>query len=373
MMKYKRMTLMLVCVLILVMSMPQFASAAGKIELNKDVSLTISYHNDTGGKSVPITSACFAMYRIATVDEYGEFTLTDEFKKYRVDYSLDFDIKGKNDEAWKTLAKTLEGYVSRDALLGKVAVAAEGKTDSAGMLTLRPSSFAAEGSQVKSAAGLYLVLGDRCSQGGYYYDAAPFIVMLPSLDSQTNTWKYDAMAEPKYEVKSIPSHSHTVTRKALKVWNDTANTAARPDTITVQLLRNGMVYQTATLSKSNNWQYTWTGLSSAYNWTVAELTPSKYTVGIVQEGITFVLTNTYTPPDEPNIPEIPSGSDDPNTPNKPGGSEYTGNHNSPATSAKLPQTGQLWWPVPILIAGGLLMIVCGLVRARSTEDERYRN
>lgn len=378
--KYRRMTAVLVCVLILVMSMPQLASAAGKIELNKDVSLTISYHDDTSGKSVPITAARFAMYRIATVDEYGEFTLTDEFTKYRVDYKLDFDITGKNDEAWRTLAETLEGYVSRDALLGKLPVAAEGKTDAGGMLTLRPTAFAAEGSQVKSAAGLYLVLGDRCSQNGYYYDASPFIVMLPSLDMQTNTWRYDAAAEPKHESRSIPSPSHTLTRKALKMWNDSENPQARPDEIKVQLLRNGVVYQTVTLSESNRWQYTWTGLSSAYTWTLAEVTPSKYTVGIVQEGITFVLTNTYSadlpvePPDEPNNPDNPDNPNNPNNPNnpsKPGTPGQPGSNGSGSTGdSKLPQTGQLWWPVPFLLAGGLLMIAFGLFRSKGIENEK---
>lgn len=31
---------------------------------------------------------------------------------------------------------------------------------------------------------------------------------------------------------------------------------------------------------------------------------------------------------------------------------------------KLPQTGQLWWPVPVLLAVGLLLVVLGLVRRR---------
>lgn len=63
----------------------------------------------------------------------------------------------------------------------------------------------------------------------------------------------------------------------------------------------------------------------------------NYTVEITQEGKVFVVTNTY-------VPEKPT------TPSKP--------------DTSLPQTGQLWWPVPVLLAVGLLFVVIGLIRRR---------
>ena len=44
---------------------------------------------------------------------------------------------------------------------------------------------------------------------------------------------------------------------------------------------------------------------------------------------------------------------------------------NPTTSGgkKLPQTGQLWWPVPMLACGGLGCIVVGLFRRRRAGDE----
>ncbi len=73
-------------------------------------------------------------------------------------------------------------------------------------------------------------------------------------------------------------------------------------------------------------------------WRVVELTPEGYTVSITQEAGTFLVTNT---PKQP--PETP-----PVTPpvNPPG-------------QKTLPQTGALWWPVPILAAAGLLLIAAG--------------
>lgn len=35
----------------------------------------------------------------------------------------------------------------------------------------------------------------------------------------------------------------------------------------------------------------------------------------------------------------------------------------------LPQTGVLWWPVPVLSFAGLLMILLGMIRRRGEEDE----
>lgn len=33
----------------------------------------------------------------------------------------------------------------------------------------------------------------------------------------------------------------------------------------------------------------------------------------------------------------------------------------------LPQTGQLWWPVPFLAGGGLFLMLVGLIRRRGGE------
>lgn len=48
------------------------------------------------------------------------------------------------------------------------------------------------------------------------------------------------------------------------------------------------------------------------------------------------------------------------------GGSTSGSGSSGHSSGKLPQTGQLWWPVPMLIFVGLLCIVVGLIRRRGT-------
>jgi LPXTG-motif cell wall-anchored protein len=36
---------------------------------------------------------------------------------------------------------------------------------------------------------------------------------------------------------------------------------------------------------------------------------------------------------------------------------------------KLPQTGQLWWPIPMLLAFGMLFILTGILRRRNMNEK----
>ena len=314
----------LLLVMMLLLSTPAFA--AGSIDLNREVTLTISYQD----RGTPLVGANFSIYLVATVDETGELTTTDSFKQFNV------DIRGKNDAAWRTLASTLEGYVLRD----NVAPTDSGKTNADGILYFPTGSK-------KLTPGLYLVLGDRITQGGFRYDPMPFMVMLPTQDTDKNEWLYDVIVNPKHESSEIPDTPSTITRKVLKVWDD-ANSSDRPTEVTVQLLRDGKVYETVTLNAENNWRYTWSGLDDSYRWTVVEKECKGYTVQVERDGITIVITNTR----EVDVPDNPT----PTTP-KP-------------TNPTLPQTGQLWWPVPLLVMGGLLFLVIGLFCRKRTSGEK---
>ena len=57
----------------------------------------------------------------------------------------------------------------------------------------------------------------------------------------------------------------------------------------------------------------------------------------------------------PTTPDNPSN----NTPNKTPTSTKTGD--------KLPQTGQLWWPVPMMAAAGLILLTAGVKRRKSVQ------
>ena len=165
--RIRRMTAALLSVLAVFLLLPLQALAAGSIDLNQDVSLTISYQDG----NTPLVGAEFEIFLVATVDEYGELTTTKDFAQFHV------NIRGKDDEAWRTLASTLEGYVLRD----DISPTDSGKTNDKGLV-----SFPTAGKSLK--AGLYFVLGYRHTQNGFRYDPTPFMVMLPGLDKENNIW-----------------------------------------------------------------------------------------------------------------------------------------------------------------------------------------
>lgn len=344
---------------VFIMLLPLSAMAAGVINLDKDVSLTIHY---TDGDRA-LNNAKFFLYLVATVDKYGELTVVDDFKDFSV------DIRGKNDEAWKALASTLEGYILRD----KVTPTDSGVTDNEGKL-----SFPTDDN--KLPMGLYLVLGERHKQNGYRYDAQSFMVMLPTEDKEENIWLYQVTANAKYDKDKVPNNPKPtpefITRKVLKVWDDN-DSESRPQNITVQLLRDGEVYDSVVLNEKNNWRYTWADLSDEFKWNVVENTPSGYQVSITLEGVTFVVTNTHKDitPDEPDTPPPNNPLDNPKNPDNPDNPDNSSTPNEPNLpdapiiphEPTLPQTGQLWWPVPLLITAGLFLIVLGLAAKRSGE------
>lgn len=324
----KRTLVLLAAVLCLLTSVAQ---AAGSIDLTRKPTLTLTCRD---GKTA-LSGAKFSIYRVADADETGELTVRSEFDEF------DLDIRGKNDRRWREMAQTLESYVLRRELTP----ADSGKTDKTGMLT-----FPTQGKTL--AAGLYLVIGERHTQGGNGYDAEPFFVLLPTQDLENNEWVYDVSANVKFGKTPVPDDGDTVTRKVLKVWDDDGAEDSRPQEITVELLRNGKVYDTVKLSEKNNWRYTWLDLDADARWSVTEKTVSGYTVSITREGITFVVTNTKKPDrtDTPDTPVKPSNPSKPSSPAKP----------------TLPQTGAVWWHVEALALSGLVFLILGALD-RKTE------
>ena len=322
----KRLPALLLSILAVFLLLPVPVLAAGKIDLSHDVSLTVTAAYD----QKPISGMQFDVYLVAIVDQYGELTPTKTFSQFNV------DIRGENDQAWRTLASTLEGYVLWDNL----SPTDSGKTDRQGLLSF-PNR------QKSLTPGLYLVLGQLHTQDGCQYEADPFMVMLPSLDQTNNSWVYEAKVSPKLASHPLDEEENTITRKVLKKWVDDGDEKERRQEAIVQLLRNGKVYDTVRLTAKNNWRYTWTDLERGYRWTLVEKKLDGYKVSVEREGITFVVTNTYANT-TPNQPPSPA---------KPG-------------NPTLPQTGQLWWPVPVLLSAGLLLIVWGLIRRRSSKHEK---
>lgn len=345
----KPVALLLTVLLGMLLWLPQTALAAGEMDTAKATSLTISY---------PCTDTSFQLFRVADVSPEARFTLCGAFKQYPVSLT-NLDAAG-----WRATAQTLAGYASRDRLLPD----ATGKTDASGRYTFTGLS-----------TGLYLLVGERHTQDGRTYTPMPCLVSLPGM-AEDGSWNYDPAVRPKYESEGGNgggggSSSTTINRQAVKIWNDQGQSSARPAEIVVQLLRDGQVQEEVTLSAANGWRYDWSKLDSSHIWAVVEKdVPGDYTVQISREGTAFVITNTAvtdipepgvpggdTPsggaPDEPNLPPLPDEEIPDENPPTSGWTEVPG---TPVTETKLPQTGELWWPVPFLAMGGLVLLTAGI-------------
>lgn len=381
--------------LLLTIALCPTALAAGDIDTGQNVALDITYLVPADGDTpaTPLSGASFRLYQVATLNTQGALTATAAFADYQT--LLDAYTGPGHADDWYALAATLDGLTQS----AKTDAAATGQTDADGKLHLPADNIALK-------PGLYLLTGSRLLQDGYYYDPAPALLMLPNTDNDGN-WAYIVAAHPKFDRSKKPSNGGgSTSRRVLKIWQDEGHESARPQEVTVQLLRDGEVWDTQTLSAANNWRYTWSGLSKSYKWTLIEKAVEGYIGTVTQDGNGFVVTNTYSTPDTPG--DTPKQPDNPNdnpgdtpddnpgdtpddTPDdKPndnpvitphdnenggdngGNSPQDGQNITPNGSNQptLPQTGQMWWPIICLLCAGLALIVLGLAKRRRDGYER---
>lgn len=405
----------LLCLLCALALLSAWSFAADPVDPGREVSLTIEYLHD----KQPISGAQFDLYFVADIDENANLTLTGDFRGYPV------KLDDSNAETWKALAEMFAVYVERDGLKP----IDSGKTGETGTLY-----FPNQQESLKS--GLYLVVGRRLVQETHTYMAEPFLVTLPTMDQDAGTWSYGVLAAPKFTVADRPDEpsDETVERCVLKIWKDDL-AEIRPQEVTIQLLRDGTIYDTVLLNEANGWRHAWQQLPK-YNedgseivWKVAEDELEGYTVLIAEDGISFTVTNTFVPeepsdetvsrtvqkvwddhgyenrrPDSIHVTLLQNGADyDTQTLNAANNWQYTWNKlpkcdqnneeikwtirednvsgyrvsvtlngtifvlTNTYREPGIPQTGQLWWPVPLLAAIGLVFLIVGVLLRKKRE------
>lgn len=309
--KFLRILFALVLCVGLFPSMAATAMAQEQIDLNRSVSVTVFYRE----QDVGIPGAVFSIYKAGTVTEDGNVSLTGAFQNYPVSLNV------ANATEKKALAQTLAGYVLRDGIQADQS----GTTDDNGVAVLDGGLF----------PGVYLILGADHSAGGKTYSAEPVLLTLPNDGGEG--LEYDVSIAPKSEWTDQSGELTVV-----KIWSDTGFESSRPSQIKVELIdgTDRKLYGTAALSSKNGWRCTWDSLPAGHSWYVVERVPQGYLVTSQRDGDTVALTNTC-------IKVTPS---------------------EPEDSGKLPQTGMLQWPIPVLAVSGMILFLTGWLWRRRDEQ-----
>lgn len=70
-----------------------------------------------------------------------------------------------------------------------------------------------------------------------------------------------------------------------------------------------------------------------------------------------------------NVTAFPKSGSAEKQPDNPPDTPPTPPDNPPDTPNKLPQTGQLWWPVPVLLFSGIVCVLVGVIRRKGGTHE----
>lgn len=296
-----------IAMLMMVNVAPKMLYAEEKVDTNQKCTLEIKYE---------AIDAQLRLYRIAEIDEDASFTLTEAYQDYRV--VLDDDAEAA--------ALALESYINRDQKVPE----AYAQTDKNGVVRFE-----------NLETGIYLLLSNRVEKDTFCYEPLPVMVSLPSKSVEMSQYQYDVVINMKYTKMNIEDLPETINLKVMKSWEG-GSSNTQPKSIVATLLKDGFEHDKVELSQANNWQHEWKDLSSKFVWDVIEdKVPEHYTLKKNKNNLTIILTNTYD-----------DDSDD-----------DSGNKKPP----KAPDSGQLWWPIPLLVVGGLSFVVLGFI-LRKKED-----
>lgn len=338
--------------------------------------LTIVCEND----GTPIKGIKLKVFRIGSFD--GEkIILEDDFAAFPVDMT-DISTSGLADSA-----STLREF----AFTFKLKPIGSGKTKKNGTLEVKFDKV-----------GVYLIAAENYTDNGRSYITAPAIVMLDP-DNEPEKTVY-----PKIKVKTVMTGTKE-NYELIKVWENDENLPTKPTQIIVDIYRDFKYFDTIILSEENNWRYSWT-YNTGYEWSMIERKiPEGCCVVYRKDGRSYVVENTYVPDFhfewEMNFPppetettttttatstsaatstvtsavstesaETSTAASETSTESTTTTVTTTVKTTIPKTTTtnKLPQTGQLWWPVPIMAVGGLVLIAAGakiISGSKRDEDE----
>ena len=255
------------CLLLAFLAFPLASLGANPVDVQREASLTLQYRQE----NVFYAGMTVKTFRVAEIFADGTYELTGDFADYPVNI---YGITSKTE--WDGAVAALAGYAEADGLTPT----AEGVTDSEGKISFE-----------NLKTGMYLTLGVR-------YESATEITVFDAFLTSVPTPMEDA--EHLYDVTVFPKSASFVPTpeegefKVVKIWKDEGYESRRPATLTVDLLKDGVLQSTQILSAENSWSYRWTAPLDGSRWTAVERNvPNGYRVAVELQDQAILLTNDY--------------------------------------------------------------------------------
>jgi hypothetical protein len=362
--------LAIICILVVGLST---ALAAG----SGSVTLTVMCKSTDGTKA--ISGMKLSAYKVGTKDAYGNYTLKSAYSTVKTPTS-------------KTTTSELNSIVTDIAKIISAGGVSSDYTAKSG------SDGSAEFDNI--AGGIYVIIGETTTCNGYIYTMNPLFVEVTSVKSSKTTVDISAVAKvsekavqpttttkptatptakptatPTAKPTATPTTKPTSTPTDTPVPTNTSAPGVPTSTPTNTPIPTDVPEATPTESPAPSEMPEATPTESPAPSEIPEATPTESPVPSEVPDVT--PTDTPVPSDEPVPTGTPSATPTPDLNDStasgngqltPGISQddstLTGENQPTPTptevEAKLPQTGQLWWPVPILFAAGVILIGLGI-------------
>lgn len=243
------------------------------IDTGRNCTLTISHRCD----GTAFSNQTVKLYQIAEISADFQYALTEPF------CPTGLILNGIQTQGeWNVVRATMEAYI----LANSIAPIMTAITDEAGdacFESLKP--------------GLYLVAEMQMAEGDLSCAFDSALIALPGLDGE-GYWQYDVAVAAKPAILPPIDPDEKTELKVLKLWRGDEGLGTRPQSVEVEIFRNGISYAGVILSEENHWSYSWSAKNDGADWKVVERNvPSGYTMTVEQRETTFVITNTR--PDQP--------------------------------------------------------------------------
>lgn len=241
------------------------------IDIDKVTNLTLNYSYD----DYNFDDVSVKIYYIASINEDFDYQLESEFKDYNI------SINGiKTHEEWNILKQTLESYIKVDNIK-------------------ELESYSIKDNKVEIQnlkTGLYFVETEKIDKEDYTLLFDSFLLNIPDLN-EDGYWNYDVNVYPK--AQSFTPKYEIVNYTVTKEWKDDKKN--RPQSVEVEIYKDGEVISNQILSSSNNWTYEWETVDDGSVWTIVERNvPDGYNVSILNSGRNFIIVNTSSNYEESN-------------------------------------------------------------------------